>query len=172
MSTRVVRALCTLAVMGPAEQLFAQEPGRVKVRSAVAADAVPHSVAGAESFLRDLGAERTSCVEVGNREKVEIGDFEAAPFATYRDFWRQGGSKLWWIFDSVDVAAVPELTLRARLLEADSTAVIFSTTTAASARPSGIGSVMYPGGFRLPAPGRWLLVATAGQAAGCAVYDL
>lgn len=169
--------LCGLS--GNLDTAIAQGSNGVSRRPAVSADSVPYSVAEAEAYLRrytaathGAGTRPMECVEIGDRDEVAIGDFVAGRFRDYRWLWLQGGSKMRWSLAKVDRGAPPTLTLRARQIGDQSEAVVFTTSTAASGAPSGMGSVMYAGGFRLPSRGTWLLVATAGEFGGCAVYVL
>lgn len=169
--------LCGLA--GNLDTAIAQVSNEVPRRSAISADSVPHSIAEAEAYLRRYlastpraGTRPMECVEIGDRDEVAIGDFVAGRFRDYRWLWLQGGSRMRWSLEEVDRGAPPTLTLRARQIGDQSEAVVFTTSTAASGAPSGMGSVMYAGGFRLPSRGTWLLVATAGEFGGCAVYVL
>jgi hypothetical protein len=95
------------------------------------------------------------------------GDFTAGTFSAYAAVWRHGGGKLWFTPRLVDTAAT--LVVRARRL--DATAAPFEYRKRRLARAVGTDDLFYATTIRLPAPGVWLLIATAGPNWGCFLFS-
>lgn len=98
---------------------------------------------------------------------IRSGEFVAGPFGGYKQNWARDprDGKLWWVPLHRD--AMPGLTVRAVLLDDPAIGRAFTLTPAA-----GADGPFYPSGVVLPAPGRWLLLATAGPNWGCFVMTL
>jgi hypothetical protein len=90
----------------------------------------------------------------------QSGEFTAGPFAMYAEIWRTGSGKLWWAPQHVDTSAT--FVLRAEPL--DHTGEAYELRRHGLARGIGPGDAFYfyPTAARLPRPGVWLIVVSAG----------
>jgi hypothetical protein len=98
---------------------------------------------------------------------IRSGEFVAGPFGAYKKDWARDprNGKLWWV--PFHTATMPGLTVRAVLLDDPAPNRTFTLTPAV-----GAGGPFYPSGVVLPAPGRWMLIATAGPDWGCFIVTL
>lgn len=96
------------------------------------------------------------------------GDFEVRGFDNYAWSWYRGVSKLtWW-------PKYPRVgdTLTVRVVRADQRADTAVFKFRGPVRVGGNRPYMYPSDVRVPRPGPWVMVATAGANWGCFFYDL
>ena len=167
-------------------------------RGAAATDSVPHSIAEAEAqgkrhprsraparfppllaARQDIDTPERRCVEVGTANVVRAGDVLASPFALYAQYWRTGGTpKVSWFGGHVRSGVPTQLIVRATRLDTarsshvwvgEKKTLSWGFATILPYLSSGWGNATT---FDLPAPGRWLLVATIDQNWGCFVYSL
>lgn len=181
--------LALIIVAGPSSQTSSpqsQASGLAALKGIADAESEgrthPRATAPADRDLTALntsGSSDRKCVEVGTSETVRSGDFVAGNFAYYPRIYRQGLGKLFWI-----PAHWPELTssgwpqkgdmpLTVRVTRLDTTALSQTYNYTTWAKPVGTaGDLFVPSGLRLPEPGKWMLVATAGPNWGCFIYEL
>ncbi len=169
-------------------------------RRAAASDSVPRSIAEAEAqgerhprsgapaafpprlaARREIDTAERRCVEVGAANVVRAGDVLASPFALYRQHWHAGihpPGKVSW-FGAHARSGVPmQLIVRATRLDTAGSSHVWvgseerlswGFATVLPYLSFGLNNATM---FDLPAPGRWLLVATIDQNWGCFVYSL
>lgn len=135
--------------------------------------AAPGAAERAAWFAEAPGSAERDCVDVDQhpQDAVRAGEFVAGPFVQYRQQWARdprNATKLWWI--PLHSSPMPGLTVRAILL--DDPAVRQVVTPPRDLFASTAVGLFYPSTVELPAPGRWLLVATAGPDWGCFLLTL
>ena len=129
--------------------------------------------------VADTGTAERRCADVGSSKTVRSGEFVAGNFAAYPMFYREGTGKIWWAtahWPELQPSGWPAkgampLTVRVTRLDTIAPGQVYTYGT--WAKPAGQkGDLFVPSDLRLPTPGQWMLVATAGPNWGCFVYDL
>jgi hypothetical protein len=169
-------------------------------RRATASDSVPRSIAEAEAqgerhprsrapaafpsrlaAQRDIDTAERRCVEVGTANVVRAGDVLASPFALYRNHWHAGihpPGKVSWFGGHVRSSVPMQLIVRVTRLDTAGSSHVWvgkqhtlswGFATILPYLSFGFNNATT---FDLPAPGRWLLLATIDHNWGCFVYSL
>jgi hypothetical protein len=169
-------------------------------RRATVSDSVPGSIAEAEAqgtrhprsraraafptrlaTRREIDTAERRCVEVGTANVVRAGDVLASPFALYRQHWHAGvhpPGKVSWFGAHARSGVPTQFILRATRLDTAGPSHVWvgreetlswGFATILPHLSFGLNNATT---FDLPAPGRWLLVATIDQNWGCFVYSL
>jgi hypothetical protein len=113
-----------------------------------------------------VGTKDRKCVEVGDADVVQSGDFVAGSFKFFSGHWQSSGArKLWWMprYLPNDQAPGP-LLLEATALDRLENV---NTYRGESIVRGAAGFYFFNTDFGLPQAGRWLIVGTAGPNWGC-----
>lgn len=109
-----------------------------------------------------VGTTERKCVDAGGGGRIRSGDFVAA-MPNYAAYWAQGGVKVMWVSTRPQVPRV-ELVVKATRLDVVAEGRVYGVET--------LNAPSYPSRVYLPTAGRWMMVATAGDAWGCFVVTV
>jgi len=121
--------------------------------------AVSMHPADADFVAAAVGTAERKCVDAGSGGRFRSGDFVAA-MPDYAAYWARGGTKVMWISVRPQTPRVP-LVVKATRLDAAAAGRVYGVDI--------LNAPRYPSGVFLPEAGRWMMVATAGDAWGCFV---
>ena len=148
-----------VTVQGPPQTIEAAEADGARYPKAT-------DIAELPIYAEASGPKDRKCVDAEKYATARSGEFVAGPFAERVVMAGSGEKrKLWWTPRQAD--AVPPLHLRAAKIGSPDVTVDWSLTSVVHNANGYFFNTL----IRFPAPGKWLVVVTAGKSWGCFVLE-